>query len=408
MEAMEELGYTFSHPNEALYAWLDLLCKDGRRPCDRPIKHLCVATAEFCRRLQRSALKKRDAGQAGVFQALAEQFLRLAEKGTADERADSSYAYPFIGYSPSHATAEVTIVRSQFWNDRQTEFERYIEQFAKLEADWNATHERWLLRWGLVQDCFNVPQECKNVFSAIARKAVTDPELHSEGNTVNAEPWQLWLEYMRTRDWRFHAAGSPIACTEREWDDMVKGGKSLAQVRREQRYTTDDEWKKVYRRTKSGKLRRLSATELKAKSSENLKKYYHWLQNGTIARVFEASASLCQDLGARAFELEVVAKKAQPLLQTPMLRDRESGVSVTASEVALPHQERVAKIVQQPRKKRGRPSKIPDELKLRALSVKGGKARAQILYCTSYPTPQQVKNVPTILRHFESRRQTPE
>jgi hypothetical protein len=55
-----------------------------------------------------------------------------------------------------------------------------------------------------------------------------------------------------------------------------------------------------------------------------------------------------------------------------------------------------------PRKKRGRPTVIPDDLKRKALSVKGGKARAQIIYGTKYPTPQQKKNVSAILRHFQS------
>lgn len=51
-------------------------------------------------------------------------------------------------------------------------------------------------------------------------------------------------------------------------------------------------------------------------------------------------------------------------------------------------------------KKRGRPTKFPVELKRKALSVKGGRARAQILYGVKFPTPQQIKNVPSILRHF--------
>ena len=54
-----------------------------------------------------------------------------------------------------------------------------------------------------------------------------------------------------------------------------------------------------------------------------------------------------------------------------------------------------------PRKKRGRPTEIPEERKRRALSVQGGKARAQILYDTRYPTSQQIKNVQSILRHFQ-------
>ena len=50
----------------------------------------------------------------------------------------------------------------------------------------------------------------------------------------------------------------------------------------------------------------------------------------------------------------------------------------------------------------------PDELKLQALEVRGDKARAKILYRTPYPTPQQVKNVPAILRHFKRTRRKSE
>ena len=61
-----------------------------------------------------------------------------------------------------------------------------------------------------------------------------------------------------------------------------------------------------------------------------------------------------------------------------------------------------------PRKKRGRPTIISDKLKLQALGVRGGKARAKILYGTLYPSSQQVKNVASILRHFERTRGTSE
>lgn len=52
-------------------------------------------------------------------------------------------------------------------------------------------------------------------------------------------------------------------------------------------------------------------------------------------------------------------------------------------------------------KKRGRPTEIPEERKRIALGVKGGTARAKILYNVKYPTPQQVKNVYSILRNFQ-------
>jgi hypothetical protein len=60
------------------------------------------------------------------------------------------------------------------------------------------------------------------------------------------------------------------------------------------------------------------------------------------------------------------------------------------------------------RKPRGRPTEIADTLKERALRASGGQERARILYQTRYPTPQQIKNVPSILRHFKRTREKPE
>jgi len=227
---------------------------------------------------------------------------------------------------------------SQFWKDRQAEFEKYAKQYASLEADWKAAYRTWLLRWGSTPDCFNVPQECKDVLNAVARKAAT--ELPGRDVSGDAEPWQLWLDFMRVREWGgFHHAGSPIACTEREWDAGVKDGRPLVQVRREQGYSLGDEWKEVYLRDKNGKLRRLSAKELKGKSSERLQKYYHWLQDGTIEHVFDTSARFCENLAARAFELEATVSERPSGGQ---------GVPVTGSSMQPPAE-----------KKRGRSTGAP-------------------------------------------------
>ena len=57
------------------------------------------------------------------------------------------------------------------------------------------------------------------------------------------------------------------------------------------------------------------------------------------------------------------------------------------------------------RRRRGRPITIPNERKRAALEckAKGGSNRdaAVLLYDKKYPTPQEVKNVPSILRHYE-------
>lgn len=58
-------------------------------------------------------------------------------------------------------------------------------------------------------------------------------------------------------------------------------------------------------------------------------------------------------------------------------------------------------------KKRGRPQTIPDERKQAALAQKreGGTNRdaAKALYGVRFPTPQQVRNVPSILRYHEGK-----
>jgi hypothetical protein len=207
----------------------------------------------------------------------------------------------------SQGAAKKATSQTEFWKDRQAEFEKYAKEFSDLKAHWNSTYRKWTLWWGATPKGIHIPQECKGVFNAIARKAVTG--LPRRG-TTGGEPWQLWLDFMRAREWGYHITGT-VACTEQEWDAGVKDGKPLAQVRREQRYTTGDEWKKIYRRTKSGKLRRLSARELKGKSSESLQKYFHWLENGTIEHVFEASARFCEDLSARAFESEAKSGRTE-------------------------------------------------------------------------------------------------
>ena len=228
---------------------------------------------------------------------------------------------------------------SDFWKDRQAEFEKYATQYPTLAADWGATHRIWTLSIpgltretirGSVPDPFNVPRECKALFDAIARKALVG--LPGQGAPGDAEPSQLWLDVMREREWGFQHTGSPIACTEQEWGAGVKDGKPLAQVRREQGYTTGDEWKKLYRRTKNGKLRRLSSRELKGKSSNALEKYYQWLGNGTIERVFEASAHCCECLAASAFELE--ASGTLP----PRLTDDQNAPSIRTEGMDYPNE----------------------------------------------------------------------
>jgi hypothetical protein len=259
--------------DQGLYVSLFHGTRDGRRYTGKRIDDVVVASAECCHVCKNRALEL----EIGI-----------------SPRASGRGAY---GATP----------RSGFWKERQAEFEKYQKQYSDLKAHWKAGYAKWLLWWGSTPDGIHIPQECKDVFNAIARKTAT--ELPGSGVAGHAEPSCRWLDFMRASKWGFQVTGN-VPCTEWEWDAGVKEGKPLAEVRREQKYTTGDEWEKVYRRTKGGKLRRLSARELEGKSSEDLQKYYHWLENGTIEHVFESSARLCEDLAARAFESEVTTLRA--------------------------------------------------------------------------------------------------
>jgi hypothetical protein len=295
-----------------------------------------------------------------------------------------------VGDAPPPGIVERPKAKSAFWKERQAEFEKYAVRYADLSAHWRAAFGKWVLWWGSKPDGHRtIPQECVDLLNAIARKAITRlPSRHPKGDE---EPWHFWIDFLRERRWGFRVTGT-TACTEQEWDAGVKEGKPLVQVRKEQKYTTHDEWKKVYKRTKSGELRRLSARELKGKNSEDLSKYYHWLEDGIIDHVFQASADLCEDLAARDFQLEATAS-------APASTEKNGKAEqVSGSPTSTPPPGR---------RKRGRPQTKSDSKKTEAARLKasGGTNRqaAALIYDTQYPTTQQVKNVPSILRHFHQK-----
>jgi hypothetical protein len=201
---------------------------------------------------------------------------------------------------------------AQFFRERQAELEKYQEKFRPLRARWHVSNLTWRLYFGeSVEGVLDPPQEALRAFKSIARTIVAGwPETRSiiasspyPHVAANAEPWEVWLDFMRVRGWGFRVIGL-VRCTEREWDACVKDGKALYAVRRKLKYTTFDEDRKLYRRLPDGSLKRLSAKELKEKGSEELLKYYHWLEDGVIEHVFPSSALLCGDLFSCAFELE--------------------------------------------------------------------------------------------------------
>jgi hypothetical protein len=206
------------------------------------------------------------------------------------------------------AIAEGAMALSKFWRKRQAEFEKYQQQFRGLKAHWYVAGQQWRLQYG------ESPQQLVDVFDvfkAIAQKIVARcPQIRAEIASkpyprvaVNAEPWEVWLDFMRIRQRGFRVTGH-IRCTEYEWDAGVKDGKALNTVRKELKYTSGDEDTNLYQRLPDGSLRQLSTKELKGKRSEDLRKYYQWLEKGTIEHVFESSARFCVVLDGSAYESE--------------------------------------------------------------------------------------------------------
>lgn len=111
--------------------------------------------------------------------------------------------------------AEGPILRSKFWTSVQVDFENYAKQYANLAANWRVKQRVWLLRWDATLECYDVPQQCKDVFNAISRRAAT--ALPDSYTTGDGEPWHVWLNFMRDRPWSFKPTGTE-ACTEWESD----------------------------------------------------------------------------------------------------------------------------------------------------------------------------------------------
>jgi hypothetical protein len=103
---------------------------------------------------------------------------------------------------------------SKFWRDRQGEFERYAMEYSDLIANWDALGGLWWLQYGHnTEGILHVPQQCKDVFKAVARNVISGfPDVRTlvtarPGPRVGgeAESWFLWLD---TRWW---APGAKVA-----------------------------------------------------------------------------------------------------------------------------------------------------------------------------------------------------
>ena len=166
-------------------------------------------------------------------------------------------------------------------------------KYSELAANWYAVEGGWWFQCGsTAKGIFNPPEECVQTFKSLAGWSAIATRLCGP---EHPEPWRVWLDDLRQRAWwrgcGFHVDRVDL-CAELEWDAGVNNGKSLNQVRREH-----TEWERfwkakngemrsrrardfVYNRTKNGRLRRLSERELRGKSSDDVKSFYHHSKAG--------------------------------------------------------------------------------------------------------------------------------
>ena len=129
-------------------------------------------------------------------------------------------------------------------------------------------------------------------------------------------------------------------------------------------------------------------------------------EGGYIENLVLASAEYCVVCATRAFELEAdAAPRGSP--KVDLAGGTKPGGTESTDAGAGPAEPEPTTTV----RKRGRPQTIPDERKVRAAALKasGGtnSAVAAVLYGKRFPTPQEVKNVPSHLRAFSKKLKRP-
>jgi len=106
-----------------------------------------------------------------------------------------------------------------------------------------------------------------------------------------------------------------------------------------------------------------------------------------------------------------VAAAATPKQRVPTKRSRRRRVRGSARRGKKERATSSMPVPQPVQRKRGRPQTIPDARKVAAAKLKatGGtnKEAAALLYDTKYPSDQQRRNVPGILRHFQQKMKRP-
>jgi len=165
----------------------------------------------------------------------------------------------------------------------------------------------------------------------------------------------------------------------------------------------------------TGALAELAYTVLKKKVDD----FY-----GRVNRLNrEALKAFRKELSGILTESEVHTLSRRIDLQRPSAAETYAAIQHASTLVAIANSERERQLRSQPEpastggtsakpqpRKRGRPCSIPAGRKEEALQAKAQKssnsAVAKILYHTQYPTPQQVKNVSSILNHYQRTRRS--
>lgn len=217
---------------------------------------------------------------------------------------------------------------SEFWTEREAEFERCATRFAEVTARWTAYDEEWQL----YTNQGAVPPEYLRLFDAIALRAATRlPRALLSGPS---EPWRVWLNYIRVQD----APGcqdldSPISVSQREWERMQITGQSLSVVRTELENLEQEARQKV--KNSGAALRNVRRAFGETVGGDGVE-VFRRLQSKVIEHVFRVSAGFCFILASRPDAAEQTAAPARDAVEQPL--DDESNVSLAEKgNLALLH-----------------------------------------------------------------------
>lgn len=279
----------------------------------------------------------------------------LAQAQAATSKVTQLPAASPVENPAAEAAATIPFQESAEGTMADLQFREGAKKYPHFSAQWDSLQKLWTYLDRPVDeegktdpyDSVLADTEAVHLLKEAARIALRrlrhsrDPEISALASTLR-EPLHVWLDLMKTKERGFRRIPQLTS-----W----RGGESMEEF------------------MKSG------AVPSDARLTEN----------GYIRQVFLESANLWDDLTALGFETEAETRSAS------------SGEAELANG-GLTGQSR-------DKKTRGRPQTLSDEKKTEAARLKasGGtnKEAAAVIYGTKYPTSQQTKNVPAILKHHQ-------